>query len=223
MSGTKARAAAAGVLAGAAMLAVTACENGQPSAQQSRQPETNGVITSAAPTATSVPPTSKTPQATQPSVPASAQPDTGDPRRCTANELAVKLGAPAKNSYGQFEIPLVFTNTGAKPCRLIGVPGVDLHGPADPNGPVYSLPRVDDGDKDALAAPGQSSTAHLVVLPYSDGSEGSNGSGKWVPTELVTTPPGQTIPLTVAWPPGISVLRQDTATHPGSSVHGLTA
>ncbi|HEY3478117.1 MAG TPA: DUF4232 domain-containing protein, partial [Streptomyces sp.] len=142
--------------------------------------------------------------------------------RCTANELAVRLGAPARNSSGQFDIPLVFTNTGAKACRLVGVPGVDLHGPADPNGPVYSLPRVDDGDQDSLVAPGAAGTAHLVVLPYTDGSVGSGGSGKWVPTQLVTTPPGQTIPLTLAWPTGISVLRQDMATHPGSSVHGLT-
>ncbi|MCR6487491.1 DUF4232 domain-containing protein [Amycolatopsis sp. OK19-0408] len=222
MGGAKARTALAGVLTGAAVLAVTACENEQPQARQSRPPEINGVVTSAAPTATSMPPSSKVPQATTVPAPTTAEPDNGAPRRCTANELAVKLGAAAENSYGQFEIPLVFTNTGARACRLVGVPGVDLHGPADPNGPVYSLPRVDDGDKDTLAAPGASSTAHLVVLPWTEGSEGSAGSGKWVPTQLVTTPPGQTIPLTVAWPNGISVLRQDMATHPGSSVHGLT-
>jgi hypothetical protein len=44
-----------------------------------------------------------------------------------------------------------------------------------------------------------------------------------MPTELVTTPPRAECPVPRVWPAGLSVLCQDWATHPGSSVHGVPA
>jgi hypothetical protein len=115
---------------------------------------------------------------------------------------------------------LVYLNTSARPCLLHGVPGLDLRGPADPNGSAYSLRRVDKGGGRTLA-PGASASARVVVLPYSDGSRGSEGSRRWTPTQLVTIPPGETTPLTVPWPADLTVLRQDEATHPGSWVESF--
>ncbi|WP_410627040.1 DUF4232 domain-containing protein [Amycolatopsis sp. cmx-8-4] len=171
------------------LVATTACD-GEDAKSANAAPSTNAVVTGVASTATSAPPPSPAPVPATTTTPRSTTPNPGPPRRCTAGELAVRLGAPAQVEPGQFDVPLVFTNTGSLPCKLYGVPGVDLRGPADPNGAVYSLPRIDDGDKDVTAAPGQSANAHLIVLTYTDGSQGSNGSGKWVPTQLVTTPPG---------------------------------
>ncbi|WP_328616625.1 DUF4232 domain-containing protein [Amycolatopsis sp. NBC_00355] len=216
-----ARVARVAVLVGAVLVTVTAC-NGEDTKPANAAPSTNAVVTGVASTATSAPPPTSAPVSKPTVAPGSTTSNPGQLLRCTAGELAVKLGTPAQVEQGQLDVPLVFTNTGTRPCKLYGVPGVDLRGPADPNGPVYSLPRVDDGDKDVTAAPGESANAHLIVLTHTDGSVGSNGSGEWVPTQLVTTPPGQTIPLTLTWPAGVSVLRQDSATHPGSSVHGLT-
>jgi hypothetical protein len=117
----------------------------------------------------------------------------------------------------------VYTNTSRSGCLLRGVPGLDLHGPADPNGPVYQLPRQDRGGPGVMLAPGASAAARVVVLSYEQGSVGSAGSTRWTPTRLVTIPPGETTPLTVTWPAGLTVLRQDAATHPGSWVESFKA
>jgi hypothetical protein len=71
--------------------------------------------------------------------------------------------------------------------------------------------------------PGASASAKLVVLSDSPGSIGSFGSKNWVPTQLVTTPPGETTTLTVPWPAGLTVFRQDAATHPGTWVESVSA
>lgn len=142
--------------------------------------------------------------------------------RCHTTQLAARLGTRTTMSSGQVVVPLIYANTSEQSCLLRGVPGLDLRGPADPNGPVYSLRSSDKGGTVTLA-PGASATARVVVLPYEDGSVGSEGSGRWTPTQLVTTPPGETTPLTVAWPAGLTVLRQDEATDPGSWVESFTA
>lgn len=146
-------------------------------------------------------------------------------QRCHTAALSATLGtrtvASPGPSTGQTAIPLVYTNTSKTSCQLHGVPGLDLHGPADPNGPVYQLRREDKGGGVTLA-PGAGASARIVVLSYEPGSVGSGGSTRWTPTELVTIPPGETTPLTVAWPAGLSVLRQDEATHPGSWIESFT-
>jgi hypothetical protein len=147
-------------------------------------------------------------------------------QRCRTVQLAAHLGARTAvapgQSAGQTAIPLVYTNKSTTSCLLHGVPGLDLHGPADPNGPVYQLRRQDQGGSVTLA-PGASASARIVVLSYEDGSVGSAGSTRWTPTQLVTIPPGETTPLTVAWPAGLTVLRQDEVTHPGSWVESFTS
>jgi hypothetical protein len=149
-----------------------------------------------------------------------------DEQRCRTSQLAAHLGARTAvtpgQSAGQTAIPLVYMNTSKTACLLHGVPGLDLHGPADPNGPVYQLRRQDQGGGITLA-PGASASARVVVLSYEEGSVGSAGSTRWTPTQLVTIAPGETTALTVAWPAGLTVLRQDMATHPGSWVESFAA
>jgi hypothetical protein len=144
-------------------------------------------------------------------------------QRCHTDQLAARLGTRSTTAPGQTAIPLVYTNTSKASCALHGVPGLDLHGPADPNGPVYQLPRQDRGGSGVTLAPGRSASAKVVVLSYEEGSVGSAGSTRWTPTQVVTIPPGETTPLTVAWPAGLTVLRQDEATHPGSWVESFAA
>ena len=190
----------------------------QPTSQPSAQPDSASVAQSPEKGAS-------TSAAASPAVGAAGQ--GAAVQRCHTAQLTARLGARATASPGQTSgqtaIPLVYTNTGKTSCLLRGVPGLDLHGPADPNGPVYQLPRQDRGGAGVTLTPGASASARVVVLTYENGSVGSAGSTRWTPTQLVTIPPGETTPLTVAWPAGVTVLRQDEATHPGSWVESFTA
>ncbi|HVV12610.1 DUF4232 domain-containing protein [Amycolatopsis sp.] len=151
-------------------------------------------------------------------------PSTSTPR-CGTADLSVSLGTPKESSEypGQFDVPLVYRNISAHDCGLYGVPGVDLVGPDDPNGPVYHLTRVDNGAPYNEVTPGTTATATITVLSATPGSVGSNGSTRWIPARVETIPPGQTTALTAQWPSDVTVLRQDAATHPGSWVNGILA
>ncbi|WP_410657024.1 hypothetical protein [Amycolatopsis sp. lyj-112] len=98
-----------------------------------------------------------------------------------------------------------------------------LVGPDDPNGPVYPLPRVDNGVRVNEVPPGKTASATITVLTPMPGSVGSGGSTSWTPAKVETIPPGQTEALSAAWPSWLPVLRQDSATHPGSWVNGILA
>jgi predicted small lipoprotein YifL len=162
-------------------------------------------------------PSSATPGPTSSATPAQAA------ARCHTAQLSAKLGPRSKpGTSDQAWLPLTYTNTSQQACVLRGVPGVDLHGPNDPNGPVYSLYRKDTGAPGVTLRPGASASARLVVLSDSPGSFGSFGSTNWVPTQLVTTPPGETTTLTVPWPARLTVSRQDAATHPGTWVESVS-
>jgi hypothetical protein len=140
--------------------------------------------------------------------------------RCTTADLAVSLGKPAEKTGapGQFDVPLTYRNTSDHTCGLYGVPGVDLVGPDDATfGPVYHLPRVDNGVKYNEVPAGTTASATITILTPSE------GGASWTPTKLDTIPPGQTEALTADWPADLPVLRQDAATHPGTYVNGILA
>lgn len=190
-----------GVTAVAGAFALVACgSSGSPAAPSDAAA---GTAPAAAPTATAAgkvaPAAAKTP-------------------RCTTADLKVSLGKPAEEAPGQFEIPLTYENTSKRTCGLYGVPGVDLVGPDDATfGPVYHLPRIDNGVKDNEVPAGKTASATITVL------KPSGGAATWTPAKLKTIPPGQTRPLTADWPANLPVLRQDAATHPGSYVNGILA
>lgn len=163
------------------------------------------------------------PPATSSTDPTSTGPaDDADITRCTAADLTLEVGEPA--GEGQRTLPLLYTNSSGRPCEAYGVPGVDLVGPDDPNGNTYSLPRPGAADEQARGTlqPGESATAQLTYLTDSPGSFGSLGSTGWVPTEIVTTPPGDTEQLRAPWPTGDTVSRQDSATRPGTFVDAFS-
>lgn len=159
--------------------------------------------------------------------PAAASPSTGAERtasaaltRCLASVLKVRLGAksPAADAVGQYQVPLVITNTGDQPCTLRGWPAVELRGPNDPNGPTYQLPDAQASPRRVELAVGGSAEALITYLKYEPGDMGSLGSTNWTPTTVAVTPPGEVGRLIVPWTPGDPVLRQDEASHPGTYV-----
>ncbi len=134
---------------------------------------------------------------------------------CAADMLnATTRQDAAPNPDGQNELSIVLTNTSPQPCLVQGFPGVDLVGPDDPAfGPTYSLPRQETGFAPVSVAPGHAVSSVVTYL-----AQGSQG---WTPEKIVVTPPDTTTQLEVPWTPGLSVQRQDAATHPGTFVGPL--
>lgn len=150
---------------------------------------------------------------------------TGGDSRCATSDLSLSVGTPKKHddSSGQVDVPLTFKNISSHTCALYGLPAVSLLGPDDPNGPTYQLTGTDNGVQHNDVEPGMTATAAVTILEPGDGSVGSLGSKSWTPTKVQATPPGQSQALTAAWPTSVPVLRQDSATHPGSFANGILA
>jgi len=177
------------------------------------------------PAPVSIPPAASSPAAsavaqgsaatTTPPVPGvSAGGVAGAVHRCETAQLSLSVAfASGADPRGAL---LRFVNTGTAPCRMTGFPGVDLLGPNDPTfGPTYQVPRASATVTTATIASG--STAH-AVLHFLTPQEGT----RWIPTRISVTPPDTTHQLASAWP-GIPVLRQDAATHPGTYISAVLA
>jgi hypothetical protein len=188
------------------LMAVTGCSSAVHHQAGDAVPAGNGSPSSATPTglpSSAAPVKSATTGAT---VPAKA------PSHCHSADLSVRLVTPSTPTDAGKAL-LVFTNNGGHACVMKGFPGIDLLGAdVQPWGPRYSLTRQEATAQTVQLSAGAS--AHSVIT-YLSGASGT-GDVTWYPTSLVTTPPGESTQLTVAWPSSISVLRQDAATHPGT-------
>ncbi|MET8796924.1 DUF4232 domain-containing protein [Nocardia sp. NPDC004568] len=136
------------------------------------------------------------------------------PARCAAEALDLSTRERPSDSPGQGMLEVVLTNTSAQSCAVQGFPGVDLAGPDDPTfGPTYQLPRRAVEPVPLTVEPGAAVSSPLTYL--ADGPDG------WVPVTLVVTPPDTTTQLQTPWPAGVSVQRQDGATHLGTYIGPL--
>jgi Protein of unknown function (DUF4232) len=129
--------------------------------------------------------------------------------RCTLDQLTASLGRTTGEA-GQRHTTVVWTNTSTSDCVMDGFGGVDLHGPDDPMGRTYSLPRTSAAPQSFTLAPGHAAHTTITWLPPQDGPG-------WTPTAILATPPNETRSARLDWPGG-AVLRQDGATHPGSYI-----
>jgi hypothetical protein len=135
---------------------------------------------------------------------------------CAIDSMSLSIGAPpAPDSNDQGHFPVVLTNISNHACTLQGYPDVDLLGPDDPLfGPTYRLPQQVGDPQPLTLAPGASASSVLTFLPGPP-----NG---WVPRTIVVTLPDTSAHLETSWiPGGVSVLRQDAATHPGTYIGPL--
>lgn len=133
---------------------------------------------------------------------------------CSSELLDISTRERPSDSPGQARLEIVLTNTSAESCVVQGFPGVDLVGPEDPTfGPVYEIPRQDVNFAPVVVDPGAATSSLLTYLP--------GGPDGWVPATLVLTPPDTTTQLEAPWPAGVSVQRQDGATHPGTYIGPL--
>lgn len=151
--------------------------------------------------------------------------------RCGTQDLSAHLGAvtwypDASSDHATGKVPVIYTNVSGRTCTMDGFSGVDLHGPAsDPNGPVFSLARANDPahqPKPFTLQPGAQANTTVTFTTWHQGEIGAMGSTNWVPTTLVVTPPNQTASFTLPWFQGVSVLRDDTATHRATYVYPVS-
>ncbi|WP_246843429.1 DUF4232 domain-containing protein [Allokutzneria sp. NRRL B-24872] len=143
---------------------------------------------------------------------------------CASGDLAVSLDTPKESAQakGQFRVAVTFKNISDRTCVTEGVPTVDLVGPEDPNGPVYTLVHgAQEAPASFLTPDETATTTEIVVLTPSPGAVGSTGSTSWTPTHAHITPKGLEQPMIAEWDSKLPVLRQDGATHPGSFVEGI--
>jgi hypothetical protein len=143
--------------------------------------------------------------------PAAANTAHAAPPWCTADSLSLRVGGDPDRNY----LIVILTNISAQSCTMQGYPGVDLVGPDDPVfGPTYSLPRQAGDPQPFRLDPWADAISYLTFLPGPpDG---------WVPSTVVVTPPDATTQLKSPWNvAGVSVLRQDAATHPGTYIGPL--
>ncbi|MBF6176364.1 DUF4232 domain-containing protein [Nocardia blacklockiae] len=136
------------------------------------------------------------------------------PPVCAAETLNLNILQLDPPTEGQNRLTVVLTNKSAQSCVVQGFPSAELVGPEDPAfGPTYQLPRQEAGFAPVLVEPGAAARSELTYL--------AGGPDGWVPATLVVTPPDTTTPMRAPWPAGLSVQRQDAATHPGTFVGPL--
>lgn len=134
---------------------------------------------------------------------------------CTTDALYLTTAAPeAPVSSDQTDMVVFVNNVSEQSCFVAAFPDVDLVGPDDPVfGPAYRIPQQPGDPQPVVIEPGKFVSSVLTFLPGPpDG---------WVPDTIVLTFPGTPGSVEGPWLPGVSVLRQDAATHPGTYVGAL--
>ncbi|MGW4480919.1 DUF4232 domain-containing protein [Rhodococcus triatomae] len=94
--------------------------------------------------------------------------------RCTADELSLNLGR-TDGSAGSVTVPLVFTNTGPRPCILYGFPGVSYVTAKDGTEVGAAATRSGSAGEPATVAPGGRATATVRAVQVENYPESECG------------------------------------------------
>lgn len=133
---------------------------------------------------------------------------------CAAHVLEPSTRERPSDSPGQGKLEVILTSTATHACAVQGFLGVDLVGPEDPTfGPIYQLPRQEGEPTRLTVQPGGAVSSLITYLP--------GGQDGWVPDTIVVTPENTFAQVETPWPAGVSVQRQDGATHPGTYIGPL--
>jgi hypothetical protein len=111
--------------------------------------------------------------------------------RCLSIHLALTLGI-SQGTAGTSYQTIVFTNTGATPCHLVGYPGVSFD---DASGAIIGKPASEDAGKKVhvtLAVGGQ---ANALLRQPDPGNFSPSACHETTADKLRVYPPGETVPL----------------------------
>ncbi len=148
-------------------------------------------------------------------IPAATNTTAGAQPWCTSDALYLTTAAPVEPiATDQTDMVVFVNNVSEQSCFVPAYPDVDLVGPDDPVfGPSYRIPQQPGDPQPVMIEPAEFVSSLLTFLPGpTDG---------WVPDTIVMTFPGISGPVEGPWLLGVSVLRQDAATHPGTYIGGL--
>ncbi|MBO1338038.1 DUF4232 domain-containing protein [Streptomyces sp. VRA16 Mangrove soil] len=146
---------------------------------------------------------------------------------CTNAELKPSIvhgtDADPDGKADQTQAQLLFTNVGKRTCTVQGHPGVDL---VNAKGETWNVAWQKQTAEKVTLKPGVATMAQLTFLPISPSSTAPDQQ-PFLPVTVKVTPPDTTATASLAWPwQDIAVLRQDSATHPGtfiSTVNGTAS
>ncbi|MGW4381000.1 DUF4232 domain-containing protein [Kitasatospora sp. NPDC004531] len=196
------RKSAFAVLAVAAALSLTACQEGETSTAQGAPAATTGASAPAASTGASAPAASTgasaapvkggTPSATASTGAGAAS---GKTAKCRTADLTITAADRTIGGDGANTVVVELKNHSGKDCTLAGYAGVDLKTSAG----TLSAQRSGEPVVTGTVAAGRS-TWFGISYPAND----SGGSGVRI-TGLVVTPPDETQPVTLPWPGAASL------------------
>ena len=177
-------------LASFAVLAVAGCSSSSSGGSASTAPPTTPV-TSSSPTESS----SATPSASpSPSVTPTFPTTVKATHRCGTGQLSLSLGQ-GQGAAGTSYLPIVFTNTGSKPCTLYGFPGVSF---LDSSGKQIGAPAVHSGGEEGVVTLAPNGTANSQLGLPDPGNFPSGGCNPTTAAKLQVYPPGDFGALTIA-------------------------
>ena len=138
---------------------------------------------------------------------------------CTSDRLKAAWsnfeGGPDMEYDGQQTARVVLKNTGTTDCTMTGFPGVQLQTAA---GETWDLRRTDDKPETVQLDAGGQATFDITFLAST-----RDDDEKFMPDQVVITPPDEQRNLTLDWSYGGTLLDQSGATRPGTFVGAVSA
>jgi hypothetical protein len=215
--------AATGICAATLMVACTGGMSVSDGEGATTSPATpTSAFTSAAAATTSTTSTTSAGQAQEASSGGTARCHTSDLSAAFGQKKNLNTAQSVQGELGALDhemVALVYTNISKHTCTLFGFGGMDLHGPAlapsdslsPKQGPVYSARRSVISPTSVRLAPGASAHTQIAyIVPAAD--------PKWVPGQVLVTPPDETIQLRVPWTVGDAVLLFDGGRNWGPTI-----
>ncbi|MFJ1898795.1 DUF4232 domain-containing protein [Streptomyces sp. NPDC088115] len=156
-------------------------------------------------------------------VPAAAASAKAQPTRCHTADLKAgfALGGDAKPEMNQTKKQtqafIWFTNQSKRTCTLSGFAGVDMIGAQKTDG-TWSVARSSKKATKFTLKHGDTVDFSITLLPV---AKSTAQKQKFVPAKFLVTPPNETKHLTLKWPFGGQILKQDGATHPATYLNPI--
>lgn len=142
--------------------------------------------------------------------------------RCPKEALSFTSGDRTEVNPGQFEVPLVFTNTSATTCTMSGHPGLAIRGEVNGNPRVYLEQHYAGQGETVELRPGGTAISRFTYLSTTSPEETACTEGvPFVPESMVVAAPENIAQFTVPWVGGTFNSCQAGATRPGDYLSPL--
>jgi hypothetical protein len=115
-------------------------------------------------------------------------------KTCSTSDLSLSIGQ-GQGAAGTSYVPIIFTNTGSKPCTLYGFPGVSF---LDSSGKQLGVPATHSGGAEGVVTLAPNGAANSQLGLPDPGNFPSGGCNSATAAKLQVYPPGDFGALTIA-------------------------